>query len=103
MTLTNNIPLQITAEQFTTSIDTQLEEAKKMLLKNNAHRPFGLTLIDDFYYHLGKNYWKNYLSTHSDVIVVFINVESGREYKLCKDGRLYPRYTRRTHLLYKPE
>ena len=100
MPLTNNTPLQITAKQFTTSIDTQLEEAKKILLKNNAYRYFKLTLIDDFYYQLGKAYWKDYLSKRPDVVVRFINIESGKEYGLCKDGRLHPIYTRGTYLIY---
>ena len=60
MILTNNIPLQITAEQFTISMNTQLEEAKMILLKNDIPRLFKLTLEDDFYYQLGKDYWITY-------------------------------------------
>lgn len=92
--------MNIKKEEFKAYIESQFEEAKKILLKNDVHRPFGLTLKDDFYYQLGKDYWKNYLSTHSDVVVRFINIESGKEYRLCKDGRLYPIYTRGTYLIY---
>ena len=67
----------------------QLDEARKILLKNNAPKPIELTLIKSFYYFAGKKWWKNYLLGHQDLIVRFIDIEKNIKFRLYSDGEIY--------------
>ena len=67
----------------------QLDKARKILLKNNVSRPIELTLIKSFYYFADKEWWKNYLLGHQDLIVRFIDVNKNIKFRLYSDGEIY--------------
>ena len=58
------------------------------VLLRNAHtpKPYEFNLIIDFYNAADKEYWKEYVETHPNVIVRFFDNDT--YYKLTADGDL---------------
>lgn len=76
-------------EENLSYLESMINQAKKVLLNHNSPASVNLTLIKNFYYFAGKEWWKDYLSKHNDIIVIFLDTESGEKYKLGADGEIY--------------
>ena len=70
-------------------MDSLTDTAIKTLLENNGPSTYRLTLVKGFYQYAGKEWWKDYISRHDNVEVIFVDTETNKEYKLYSDGEIY--------------
>jgi hypothetical protein len=67
-------------------LEQHLLRTETILRNANTPKPYELNLIVDFYYAVDKEYWKEYIETHPDVIVIFFDNDTC--YSLKDDSKL---------------
>lgn len=76
-------------EENLSYLESMINQAKKVLLNHNVPPSYKLTIVKGFYHYAGKEWWKDYLSKHDNVEVIFVDTETNKEYKLYPDGEIY--------------
>ena len=72
----------------TEKLEKTIEKAVDVLKEHEVEtKELQMTFVYEFYEHLGKEYWSNYLAAHKGVSVVFID-NKGVFLKLLPDGSL---------------